>query len=53
MEQVLASTTTLAGQLLVSTDDGVADGAFCLSFKGSSDVFTPGGKAVDQVSVLQ
>lgn len=42
MEEVLAGRAAFGGQLFVAADDGIADGAFGLTFERSSDVLSPG-----------
>ena len=47
MEQILARAALFAGQLLVSADDRIADGALGLAFQGADDVAAPSDEAIN------
>ena len=53
MEQFLARRTALGRELLVSTDDRVANCAFRLSLESASDVFAPGSEAINDATILR
>lgn len=52
MEQILAGLAPLIGHLLVSRDDGVADGAFALALQGAYHVASERSQAINDASIL-
>lgn len=53
MEQVLARLTSLVGHLLVSADDGIADGTLGLAFQRADDVLAENEEAVSDATILR
>jgi hypothetical protein len=52
VEHVLASLTALRRQLLVSTDDRVADCTLALPFERSSDILSPRSETIADATIL-
>jgi len=52
MERLLACRASLARELLVCADDGVANGTLGLAFERTLNILLPGDDAIDNVPVL-